>query len=52
MSGGEYFLSYKTNQAFGTGPAQILDSIVAGGPGAAPVERYGNIPMGITAENL
>jgi acetyl-CoA C-acetyltransferase len=52
MSGGEYFLSHKTNQAFGTGPVQILDSIVAGGPGAAPVERYGNIPMGITAENL
>jgi acetyl-CoA C-acetyltransferase len=52
MSGGEYFLSYKTNQAFGTGPVQILDSIVAGGPGAAPVERYGNTPMGITAENL
>jgi len=52
MSGGEYFLSYKSNQAFGTGPVQVLDSIVAGGPGAAPVERYGNIPMGITAENL
>ena len=52
MSGGEYFLSYKANQAFDTGPVQLLDSIVAGGPGAAPVERYGNIPMGITAENL
>lgn len=52
MSGGEYFLSYKSNQVFGTGPVQVLDSIVAGGPGAAPVERYGNIPMGITAENL
>lgn len=52
MSSSEYFLSYTTNQAFGTGAVQLLDSIVAGGPGAAPVERYGNIPMGITAENL
>lgn len=52
MSSSEFFLSYKSNQAFGTGPVQVLDSIVAGGPGAAPVERYGNIPMGITAENL
>ncbi|AET68501.1 acetyl-CoA acetyltransferase [Desulfosporosinus orientis DSM 765] len=52
MSGGEFFLSYNSNQAFGTGPVQLLDSIVSGGPGAAPVERYGNIPMGITAENL
>jgi len=52
MSGGEFFLSGKTNQAFGTGPVTLYDSIVAGGPGAAPVERYGNIPMGITAENL
>ena len=29
-----------------------MDSIIAGGPGGAPVERYGNIPMGNTAENL
>ncbi len=36
MSGGEYFLSYKANQAFDTGPVQLLDSIVAGGPGQPP----------------
>ncbi len=52
MSGGEYFLSDTTNHAFGNGDVKLLDSITAGGPGAAPVERYGSIPMGITAENL
>ncbi|NLU49917.1 MAG: thiolase family protein [Syntrophomonadaceae bacterium] len=52
MSGGEFFLSGKTNQAFGTENVTLYDSIIAGGPGAAPVERYGHIPMGITAENL
>jgi acetyl-CoA C-acetyltransferase len=52
MSNSEFFLTYKTNQAFGTGAVSLLDAIVAGGPGGAPVERYGNIPMGMTAENL
>ncbi|MCK9273782.1 MAG: thiolase family protein [Syntrophales bacterium] len=52
MSGGEYFLSDEDNHAFGNGDVTLKDSITAGGPGAAPVERYGNIPMGITAENL
>jgi len=52
MSGGEFFLVDTDNQAFGNGDVTLKDSITAGGPGAAPVERYGNIPMGITAENL
>jgi len=52
MSGGEYFLSGETNQAFGTNDVILKDAILAGGPGGAPVERYGNITMGITAENL
>ncbi len=52
MSGGEFFLTYGTNNAFGNGDVPLRDSITTGGPGAAPVERYGNIPMGITAENL
>jgi acetyl-CoA C-acetyltransferase len=52
MSGGEFFLSNTDNHAFGNGDVQLLDSIAAGGPGASPVERYGSIPMGITAENL
>lgn len=52
MSQGEYFLNGKANQAFGNLDTTFKDSILAGGPGAAPVERYGNIPMGITAENL
>jgi len=52
MSSGEFFLSGITNQAFGTNDVILKDSIIAGGPGGAPIERYGNIPMGITAENL
>ncbi len=52
MSGGEWFLSDASNQAFGNSDVVLKDSILAGGPGAAPVERYGNIPMGLTAENL
>jgi len=52
MSGSEYFISGKANQAFGTGNIEIKDSLIAGGPGAVPEERYGNLPMGITAENL
>lgn len=52
MSGAEYFISGASNQAFGNSNVVINDSLLAGGPGAAPVERYGHIPMGITAENL
>jgi len=52
MSGGEFFLADMDNHAFGNGDVKLLDSITAGGPGAAPVERYGYMPMGITAENL
>jgi acetyl-CoA C-acetyltransferase len=52
MSGGEYFLSDADNHAFGNKDVILHDSIIAGGPGAAPVEKYGHIPMGITAENL
>ncbi|MCE5282131.1 MAG: thiolase family protein [Deltaproteobacteria bacterium] len=52
MSGGEFFLSAADNHAFGNGHVELLDSIVAGGPGASPVERYGYIPMGMTAETL
>ncbi len=52
MSGGEFFLSDADNHAFGNGDVKLLDSITAGGPGTAPVERYGHIPMGLTAENL
>lgn len=52
MSGSEFFISGKANQAFGTENIEIRDSLLAGGPGTAPAERYGHIPMGITAENL
>ncbi|MDR1617180.1 MAG: thiolase family protein [Syntrophomonadaceae bacterium] len=52
MSGGEFFIGYEKNQGFGSVNVELKDSIIVGGPGAAPTERYGNIPMGITAENL
>ena len=52
MSGGEFFLSDNDNQAFGNGDVSLRDSITTGGPGAAPAERYGYLPMGLTAENL
>ena len=52
MSGSEFFLSGKANQAFGTQNIEIKDSLLAGGPGTAPEERYGHIPMGVTAEKL
>ena len=52
MSGGEFFLSDTDNHAFGNGDVKLRDSITTGGPGAAPEERYGYIPMGLTAENL
>ena len=34
------------------GNFSIEDSLIAGGPGAVPVEKYGVWPMGLTAEKL
>lgn len=51
MSQSPYFLRH-VRAGLGNGGCIIEDSLVAGGPGAIPVQRYGNQPMGITAENL
>jgi len=51
MSQSSYFMR-GTASGLGTGNYTIEDSLVAGGPGSTPVRLYGNLPMGVTAENL
>ncbi|WP_313583305.1 thiolase family protein [Lacrimispora sp.] len=51
MSQSSYFMR-NTASGLGTGNYTIEDSLVAGGPGSTPVRLYGNLPMGVTAENL
>jgi acetyl-CoA C-acetyltransferase len=51
MSRSVYFLR-NARHGLGTGDHPIEDSLIQGGPGAVPVELYGQQPMGITAENL
>lgn len=51
MSRSSYFIRNAVN-GLGTGHHQIEDSLLAGGPGSTPVDQYGNMGMGETAENL
>lgn len=51
MSRSSYFMR-GTKEGLGTGNFIIEDSLVAGGPGSTPEHLYGNLPMGLTAENL
>ncbi|MDI6726848.1 MAG: thiolase family protein [Smithellaceae bacterium] len=51
MSQSVYYLR-NARVGLGNGDHPIEDSLTQGGPGAVPVEIYGNLPMGITAENL
>ncbi len=51
MSQAVYFIR-NARHGLGTGDHPIEDSLVAGGPGSVPAEVYGQLPMGITAENL
>lgn len=51
MSQSAYFMR-NTAGGLGTGHYTIEDSLVAGGPGSTPVDQYGSLPMGMTAENL
>lgn len=51
MSQSAYFMR-NTQAGLGTGNYTIEDSLVAGGPGSTPESLYGNLPMGLTAENL
>lgn len=51
MSQSVYYLR-NARDGLGTGNRLIGDSLTEGGPGAVPEGIYGNLPMGITAENL
>jgi acetyl-CoA C-acetyltransferase len=51
MSQAVYFIR-NARRGLGTGDHLIEDSLVQGGPGSVPAEIYGQLPMGITAENL
>ena len=51
MSQSVYFIR-NARHGLGNGDHAIEDSLVEGAPGGVPVEIYGRLPMGITAENL
>ena len=51
MSRSVYFMR-NTRQGLGSGNYTIEDSLTEGGPGSIPIAKYGNQPMGVTAENL
>lgn len=51
MSQSVYYLR-NARGGLGNGDHPIEDSLTQGGPGAVPAEVYGNLPVGITAENL
>ena len=51
MSHSAYFMRNTAN-GLGSGNFTIEDSLTAGGPGAVPKEMFGDLPMGITAENV
>ena len=37
---------------YGAGDGVLVDALTEAGPGGVPKEKYGNLPMGITAENV
>lgn len=37
---------------YGNGNGVLVDSLTEAGPGAQPPEKYGHLPMGLTAENV
>lgn len=51
MSQSVYYLR-NARGGLGNGDHPIEDSLTQWGPGAVPAEIYGQLPMGITAENL
>ncbi len=58
VAGGTEVLSkapfYLKNARFGYGNGNgvLVDSLTEAGPGAQPPEKYGQLPMGLTAENV
>lgn len=51
MSGAPFYIR-NGRYGFGVGNTEILDSNTESQPRAQPIETYGNLTMGITAENL
>lgn len=51
MSNAPYYLR-KARYGYGAGNAEIVDSNTESQPRAQPIEVYGNLTMGLTAENL
>jgi acetyl-CoA C-acetyltransferase len=51
MSTAPYYIRHG-RYGFGVGNAEILDSNTESQPRSQPIETYGNLTMGITAENL
>jgi len=58
VSGGTEVLSrapfYLRNAryGYGNGNGVLVDSLTEAGPGAQPIDKYGHLPMGLTAENV
>jgi len=58
LAGGTEVLSrspyYLKNARYGyvSGDGVLVDSLTEAGPGAQPPEKYGKLPMGLTAENV
>ncbi len=51
MSNAPYYLR-KARYGYGAGNAELVDSNTESQPRAQPIEIYGNLTMGLTAENL
>ncbi|MBS4026403.1 MAG: thiolase family protein [Clostridia bacterium] len=51
MSRSPFYLK-NARYGYGAGDAVLVDSLTEGGPGAQPREKYGEMGMGITAENV
>jgi len=51
MSMSCYYLRGVRN-GFGNRDPQWMDALTEGGPGSTPFKKYGNLPMGLTAENV
>lgn len=51
MSNAPYYLR-KARYGYGAGNAELVDPNTESQPRAQPIEKYGNLTMGLTAENL
>lgn len=51
LSRAPYYLK-NARYGYGAGDGVLVDSLTEAGPGGVPPEKYGYLPMGITAENV